>query len=186
MDYRETSDFTFELSDHWNKTEGGNMYKLLDTIVGPMSTLFNQEDKISEERAISTASGQILTLMGKDRSINRNTNDDELFRFLVYLKALLGQADGTFPKIAEIADTALNSTEEVKIIKTGVHHISVSLPLDVFKDSDAQKTVIKNVSQLTALGIWLDNFIFENEDGKKIIIAANKIIRKSIITTAKL
>lgn len=185
MDYRETSDFTFELSDHWNKNSGSNIYKLLDTVVGPMSTIFNQEDKISDERAIKNASGQRLTLMGKDRSIRRNTKDDELFRFLVYIKALLSQADGTFPKIAEITDNALNTKEEIKIKKNGIRHISMIFPLDVYKDNDAQRIIIKGVSQLVSLGIWVDDFIFENSEDKRFVIAAEPTLRKSFFTAAE-
>ena len=183
MDYRETRDFTFELSDHWNKSEGSNIYKLLDTVVEPLSTIFTQEDKISDERAINKASGSMLTLMGKDRSISRNTNDDELFRFLVYIKALLGQADGTFPKIAEITNNALNTNEEIRIKKNGIRHISIIFPLDVFKDNDAQRIIINGVSQLVSLGIWVDDFIFESSEDKRIVIAAKQTLRKSFFTT---
>ena len=172
MRYSSTDDIMREISDHWEKSKDSNLYKVIDVFSQPLLDIATESESIAEQRSIKEAKGNALTLMGRDRNTIRNSNDDELFRFLVYIKTLLGQADGTFPKIADIANTALNSTDEVKIIKTGTHHISISLPLEDFKDSDAQKIIIKSVSQLTALGIWLDNFIFESVSGKQLIIQA--------------
>lgn len=186
MNYKTTDELMSELSTHWDRRQNSNLYKLLDVYNTRMVKIAKKSKRIAKQRSIKKAKGGALNLMGKDRGLIRNTNDDNLFRFMVYIKTLLSKADGTFPKIAEITGTALNSNEEIRIIKTGVHHISVSLPLDMFKDSESQKLIIKNISQLTALGIWLDNFIFENENGEKIVIAASKVVHKSIITTATL
>ena len=90
------------LSHHWYKEPDGNLYKMLNIYSNDMEQINDSDQKVIEWRAIQNAEGSTLDLFGKDIKTARPTQDDEPYRFLIYLKTLLARAQGTIPSIFKI------------------------------------------------------------------------------------
>lgn len=156
MAYLTTDELIAEVSDHWYKKRDGNLYKLLDIFNAKFRKIEDDSEKIEQWRAVSTAEGTTLDLMGGDRKAYRINDNDNFYRFLIYIRFLLSHANGTAENLKHISKTALQTNQPFKIWKTGVRHIDISVPLDGLGDLKMEKFVLDNLQELVALGIWLD------------------------------
>lgn len=149
------------LSHHWYKEPDGNLYKMLNIYSNDMEQINDSDQKVIEWRAIQNAEGSTLDLFGKDIKTARPTQDDEPYRFLIYLKTLLARAQGTIPSIFEITSTALGTTQGIKIWKTkNPRHVGIMLPWDYINDDYIQRFLVNNLQHMLALGYWLDVIVF--------------------------
>lgn len=150
------------LSHHWYKEPDGNLYKMLNIYSNDMGQINDSDQKVIEWRAIQNAEGSTLDLFGKDIKTARPTQDDEPYRFLIYLKTLLARAQGTIPSIFKIASTALGTTQDIKIWKTkSPRHVGIMLPWDYVSDDYIQRFLVNNLQHMLALGYWLDVIVFK-------------------------
>lgn len=151
------------LSHHWYKEPDGNLYKMLNIYSNDMEQINDSDQKVIEWRAIQNAEGSTLDLFGKDIKTARPTQDDEPYRFLIYLKTLLARAQGTIPSIFKITSTALGTTKGIKIWKTEKpRHVGIMLPWDYVNDDYIQRFLINNLQHMLALGYWLDMIVFKS------------------------
>lgn len=149
------------LSHHWYKEPDGNLYKMLNIYSNDMEQINDSDQKVIEWRAIQNAEGSTLDLFGKDIKTARPTQDDEPYRFLIYLKTLLARAQGTIPSIFKITSTALGTTQGIKIWKTkSPRHVGIMLPWDYVNDDYIQRFLVNNLQHMLALGYWLDAIAF--------------------------
>lgn len=150
------------LSHHWYKEPDGNLYKMLNIYSNDMEQINDSDQKVIEWRAIQNAEGSTLDLFGKDIKTARPTQDDEPYRFLIYLKTLLARAQGTIPSIFKITSTALGTTKGIKIWKTkNPRHVGIMLPWDYVNDDYIQRFLVNNLQHMLALGYWLDVIVFD-------------------------
>lgn len=150
------------LSHHWYKEPDGNLYKMLNIYSNDMEQINDSDQKVIEWRAIQNAEGSTLDLFGKDIKTARPTQDDEPYRFLIYLKTLLARAQGTIPSIFKITSTALGTTKGIKIWKTkNPRHVGIMLPWDYVNDDYIQRFLVNNLQHMLALGYWLDAIVFD-------------------------
>lgn len=150
------------LSHHWYKEPDGNLYKMLNIYSNDMEQINDSDQKVIEWRAIQNAEGSTLDLFGKDIKTARPTQDDEPYRFLIYLKTLLARAQGTIPSIFKITSTALSTTKGIKIWKTkNPRHVGIMLPWDYVNDDYIQRFLVNNLQHMLALGYWLDVIVFD-------------------------
>ena len=152
------------LSHHWYKEPDGNLYKMLNIYSNDMEQINDSDQKVIEWRAIQNAEGSTLDLFGKDIKTARPTQDDEPYRFLIYLKTLLARAQGTIPSIFKITSTALGTTKGIKIWKTkNPRHVGIMLPWDYVNDDYIQRFLVNNLQHMLALGYWLDCIVFRSD-----------------------
>lgn len=150
------------LSHHWYKEPDGNLYKMLNIYSNDMEQINDSDQKVIEWRAMQNAEGSTLDLFGKDIKTARPTQDDEPYRFLIYLKTLLARAQGTIPSIFKITSTALGTTKGIKIWKTkNPRHVGIMLPWDYVNDDYIQRFLVNNLQHMLALGYWLDVIVFD-------------------------
>ena len=150
------------LSHHWYKEPDGNLYKMLNIYSNDMEQINDSDQKVIEWRAMQNAEGSTLDLFGKDIKTARPTQDDEPYRFLIYLKTLLARAQGTIPSIFKITSTALGTTQGIKIWHTAApRHIGIRLPWDYVNDDYIQRFLVDNLQHMLALGYWLDVIVFD-------------------------
>lgn len=150
------------LSHHWYKEPDGNLYKMLNIYSNDMEQINDSDQKVIEWRAIQNAEGSTLDLFGKDIKTARPIQDDEPYRFLIYLKTLLARAQGTIPSIFKITSTALGTTQGIKIWKTkSPRHVGIMLPWDYVNDDYIQRFLVNNLQHMLALGYWLDVIVFK-------------------------
>lgn len=175
------------LSHHWYKEPDGNLYKMLNIYSNDMEQINDSDQKVIEWRAIQNAEGSTLDLFGKDIKTARPTQDDEPYRFLIYLKTLLARAQGTIPSIFKITSTALGTTQGIKIWKTEKpRHVGIMLPWDYVNDDYIQRFLVNNLQHMLALGYWLDVIVFKTTTHLPLYIAVGGQDRTHIITRTKL
>lgn len=162
MAFETTDELISMLSHHWYKEPDGNLYKMLNIYSNDMEQINDSDQKVIEWRAIQNAEGSTLDLFGKDIKTARPTQDDEPYRFLIYLKTLLARAQGTIPSIFKIASTALGTTQGIKIWKAkNPRHVGIMLPWDYVNDDYVQRFLVNNLQHMLALGYWLDVIVFK-------------------------
>ena len=158
-----TDELMAEMSQYWDNLEGSNIYKLVDSFNVPMTGLRQKAKKIEDWRQIKEAEGTTLDLMGEDRKTYRPSDDDDVFRFLLYIQFLLSQAQGTIPSIVKITTTALQMKDGVEVFNTDMpHHIGIRIPMDHIKNQQMQKLVMNKLEDMIGLGYWLDMIVFKS------------------------
>lgn len=161
MAYETTDQLIAEVADHWNKKKDTVFYQLLDSYNSLLEKISDENEKIAEWRSIDKAKGTTLDLIGQDYKAYRISDDDETFRFIIFLHILISRAQGTIPSMIKILGTALNAKpEQFKVYKTGLRHVGIEIPWDNVQTLQMQKFIIKNIQNLLAMGYWIDEIVF--------------------------
>lgn len=161
MAYETTDQLIAEVADHWNKKKDTVFYQLLDSYNSLLEKISDENEKIAEWRSIDKAKGTTLDLIGQDYKAYRISDDDETFRFIIFLHILISRAQGTIPSMVKILGTALNAKpEQFKVYKTGLRHVGIEIPWDNVQTLQMQKFIIKNIQNLLAMGYWIDEIKF--------------------------
>lgn len=161
MAYETTDQLISEVADHWNKKKDTVFYQLLDSYNSLLEKISDENEKIAEWRSIDKAKGTTLDLIGQDYKAYRISDDDETFRFIIFLHILISRAQGTIPSMVKILGTALNAKpEQFKVYKTGLRHVGIEIPWDNVQTLQMQKFIIKNIQNLLAMGYWIDEIVF--------------------------
>jgi hypothetical protein len=159
--YETTDQLIAEVADHWNKKKDTVFYQLLDSYNSLLEKISDENEKIAEWRSIDKAKGTTLDLIGQDYKAYRISDDDETFRFIIFLHILISRAQGTIPSMVKILGTALNAKpEQFKVYKTGLRHVGIEIPWDNVQTLQMQKFIIKNIQNLLAMGYWIDEIVF--------------------------
>jgi len=159
--YETTDQLIAEVADHWNKKKDTVFYQLLDSYNSLLEKISDENEKIAEWRSIDKAKGTTLDLIGQDYKAYRISDDDETFRFIIFLHILISRAQGTIPSMVKILGTALNAKpEQFKVYKTGLRHVGIEIPWDNVQTLQMQKFIIKNIQNLRAMGYWIDEIVF--------------------------
>lgn len=134
---------------------------MLDSYNSLLEKISDENEKIAEWRSIDKAKGTTLDLIGQDYKAYRISDDDETFRFIIFLHILISRAQGTIPSMVKILGTALNAKpEQFKVYKTGLRHVGIEIPWDNVQTLQMQKFIIKNIQNLLAMGYWIDEIVF--------------------------
>ena len=161
MAYETTDQLIAEVADHWNKKKDTVFYQLLDSYNSLLEKISDENEKIAEWRSIDKAKGTTLDLIGQDYKAYRISDDDETFRFIIFLHILISRAQGTIPSMVKILGTALNAKpEQFKVYKTSLRHVGIEIPWDNVQTLQMQKFIIKNIQNLLAMGYWIDEIVF--------------------------
>lgn len=156
-----TDELLAEVSQYWANYNGSNLWQLMDVLNKPMTDISATAQQVENYREINVASGSTLDLFGEDFKASRVNHDDELYRFLIYIKSLVAKSQGTVPSIVNISETALQKKQGVKIFQNGTRHIIIQIPLDEISDLKTERLLLDNLKELVALGIWLDQIKFD-------------------------
>ena len=156
-----TDELMAEISEHWARDPDSNNYKLAQILAEEMQKISENILVSEEQKEISKAEGYNLDMLGKDRSVPRISNDDDFYRFLIKIRAMMSRSTGSSPNITEIISTAINSEDKVRIIQTQPHHIAITIPSEKLPDVKQQRILIDNLQDLVALGNWLDSISWE-------------------------
>ena len=155
-----TDELLAEVSQYWANYNGSNLWQLMDVLNKPMTDISAKAQQIENYREINVASGSTLDLFGEDFKASRVNHDDELYRFLIYIKSLVAKSQGTVPSIVNISETALQKKQGVKVFQNGVRHIIIQIPLSKVDSLKTERLILENLKELVALGIWLDRISF--------------------------
>ena len=185
MAYETTDQLIAEVADHWNKKKDTVFYQLLDSYNSLLEKISDENEKIAEWRSIDKAKGTTLDLIGQDYKAYRISDDDETFRFIIFLHILISRAQGTIPSMVKILGTALNAKpEQFKVYKTGLRHIGIEIPWDNVQTLQMQKFIIKNIQNLLAMGYWIDEIIFSTSTPLPLYIGVGGQISSTSIWSA--
>ena len=185
MAYETTDQLIAEVADHWNKKKDTVFYQLLDSYNSMLEKISDENEKIAEWRSIDKAKGTTLDLIGQDYKAYRISDDDETFRFIIFLHILISRAQGTIPSMVKILGTALNAKpEQFKVYKTGLRHIGIEIPWDNVQTLQMQKFIIKNIQNLLAMGYWIDEIIFRTSTPLPLYIGVGGQISSTSIWSA--
>ena len=185
MAYETTDQLIAEVADHWNKKKDTVFYQLLDSYNSLLEKISDENEKIAEWRSIDKAKGTTLDLIGQDYKAYRISDDDETFRFIIFLHILISRAQGTIPSMVKILGTALNAKpEQFKVYKTGLRHVGIEIPWDNVQTLQMQKFIIKNIQNLLAMGYWIDEIVFSTSTPLPIYIGVGGQISSTSIWSA--
>ena len=185
MAYETTDQLIAEVADHWNKKKDTVFYQLLDSYNSLLEKISDENEKIAEWRSIDKAKGTTLDLIGQDYKAYRISDDDETFRFIIFLHILISRAQGTIPSMVKILGTALNAKpEQFKVYKTGLRHVGIEIPWDNVQTLQMQKFIIKNIQNLLAMGYWIDEIIFRTSTPLPLYIGVGGQISSTSIWSA--
>lgn len=185
MAYETTDQLIAEVADHWNKKKDTVFYQLLDSYNSLLEKISDENEKIAEWHSIDKAKGTTLDLIGQDYKAYRISDDDETFRFIIFLHILISRAQGTIPSMVKILGTALNAKpEQFKVYKTGLRHIGIEIPWDNVQTLQMQKFIIKNIQNLLAMGYWIDEIIFSTSTPLPLYIGVGGQISSTSIWSA--
>ena len=185
MAYETTDQLIAEVADRWNKKKDTVFYQLLDSYNSLLEKISDENEKIAEWRSIDKAKGTTLDLIGQDYKAYRISDDDETFRFIIFLHILISRAQGTIPSMVKILGTALNAKpEQFKVYKTGLRHIGIEIPWDNVQTLQMQKFIIKNIQNLLAMGYWIDEIIFSTSTPLPLYIGVGGQISSTSIWSA--
>lgn len=156
-----TDELLAEVSQYWANYNGSNLWQLMDVLNKPMTDISATAKQVEDVREINVASGSTLDLFGEDYKVSRVNHDDDLYRFLIYIKSLVAKSQGTVPSIVNISETALQKKQGVKVFQNGTRHIIIQIPLEKIENLKTERLLLDNLKQLVALGIWLDRISFD-------------------------
>lgn len=156
-----TDQLLAEIADYWNKSPDSNLYKLVDIYNSGFNSIANDLQTVDDWRAVNQAEGSTLDLIGEDEQAYRVTQDDNEYRFWIWIKFLIARAQGTYPSVIKINQSSLGTDESLKILPSDQpHHVNIQLPWDYISSNYMQKFLSKNLQGLLALGNWLDVIVF--------------------------
>lgn len=168
MAYETTDQLIAEAADHWNKRHDTVFYNLIDIFNQYLGKIDDNGKKIEDWTELKNAEGTTLDLIGQDYKAYRISDDDDTYRFIIFIHILMSHAQGTIPSMVKIISTALQApTTKFKVYKTGLRHVGMEIPFDYVKTVQMQKFIIKNLQNLLAMGYWIDAILFDTTTQKQ-------------------
>lgn len=156
-----TDELVAEVSQYWARDRDSNLWQLVDAFNQPLNGVSESAQKVEKWREINLAQGAALDMLGQDHRAYRTSDDDDFYRFLIYIRLLLARAQGTVPNILAIAKTALQKDQGFKIYATRTRHFILKIPYSEIESVKTEKLILSNLKQLAALGTWLDEIDFD-------------------------
>ena len=158
-----TDQLLAEIADYWNKRPDSNLYKLVNIYNSGFNSITNDLETVDEWRAVNQAEGTTLDLIGEDEQAYRVTQNDNDYRFWIWIKFLIARAQGTYPSLVKIDQNSLGTDQNIKIWNTDQpHHVDIQLPWDYVSSDYMHNFLLKNLQSLLALGNWLDAVYFKS------------------------
>lgn len=180
-----TDELLAEVSQYWANYNGSNLWQLMDVLNKPMTDISTTAKQVENYREINVASGSTLDLFGEDFKASRVNHDDELYRFLIYIKSLVAKSQGTVPSIVNISETALQKKQGVKVFQNGTRHIIIQIPLSKIDSLKTERLILDNLKGLVALGIWLDKISFDTRTDAQQYLGATTTIYEKVKLVAE-
>ena len=180
-----TDELLAEVSQYWANYNGSNLWQLMDVLNKPMTDISTTAKQVENYREINVASGSTLDLFGEDFKASRVNHDDELYRFLIYIKSLVAKSQGTVPSIVNISETALQKKQGVKVFQNGIRHIIIQIPLSKVDSLKTERLILENLKELVALGIWLDKISFDTRTDALQYLGATTTITEKVNLVAE-
>ena len=181
-----TDQLLAEIADYWNKRPDSNLYKLVNIYNSGFNSITNDLETVDEWRAVNQAEGSTLDLIGEDEQAYRVTQDDNDYRFWIWIKFLIARAQGTYPSLVKINQNSLGTDQNIKIWNTDQpHHVDIQMPWDYVSSDYMQKFLLKNLQSLLALGNWLDAVHFTSTTDLPLYIGVVGSMSKTSIWKAE-
>lgn len=144
-----------------------NNAKLLSLFADYMEETLETLKTIDEWRDVDNAQGKALDMIGYDRNVARNGNDDNFYRFLIKVQQSQRTSDGTYNSIIRLLANALNANySDINVqpmyVKGEPDAIEITnIPSDYVDDIRKKKLVMDKVQEIVALGIRVANLEFQ-------------------------
>ena len=181
-----TDQLLAEIADYWNKRPDSNLYKLVDIYNSGFNRIANDLQTVDDWRAIKEAEGTTLDLIGEDEQAYRVTQDDDAYRFWIWIKFLMARAQGTYPSFMKIGSSSLGTDKGFKIWNADIpQHVKIQIPWDFVKSEYMQKFLSSNLQHMLALGYWLDGIVFKSDTPLSLYIGAGTQIKRHKIDRSK-
>lgn len=156
-----TDQLLAEVSQYWANYRGSVLWELMDAFNEPMTEISKSAKQMGEWREISKACGSALDMIGQDHQAYRTSDNDDFYRFLIFIKSMLAGSQGTNSSIIAIAKTALQKKQGFKIYQTETRHFVLKIPYNDIEDVKTEKMLLNNLKQLAAMGTWMDRIDFD-------------------------
>lgn len=180
-----TDQLLAEIADYWNKRPDSNLYKLVNIYNSGFNSITNDLETVDDWRAVNQAEGTTLDLIGEDEQAYRVTQDDNDYRFWIWIKFLIARAQGTYPSFMQIGQNSLGADKDFKIWNTNEpHHVDIQLPWEYVSSTYMQKFLLKNLQSLLALGNWLDAVHFKSTTNLPLYIGVGGQISSTSLWSA--
>ena len=180
MAIMQTDELLAEASEHWAKAGDSNLYKLFDCLTAPMNTASDNAEQVVDWRDITKAEGSTLDMIGQDKSVARIDSDDEFYRWLLKLRAMVFVNDPTIDNIERIVQAVFETTNYTLEIKPG-NQVLITLPASVLPQNLAKRAILLDyVQSLPAAGFAL-TLNFMSESNTVVYVSVGQVVRTSAV-----
>lgn len=178
MAIMQTDELLAEAADHWAKAPDSNFYKLFDCMVKPLNRLSDNADKVVDWRDISKASGATLDMIGTDKFCMRVDSDDEFYRWLLKIKAMVFANDPTITSIERIVQAVFETKNYNLEVRPG-NQVLITLPASVLPRNLSKRAVLlKYIQYLPAAGFGI-TLNFMSESNTIAYVSVGQIVKTS-------
>lgn len=178
MAIMQTDELLAEASDHWAKTPDSNFYKLFDCMATPLNRLSDNSNRVVDWRDITKASGATLDMIGIDKSCRRIDSDDEFYRWLLKIKAMVFVNDPTIDNIERIVQAVFETKNYNLEVKPG-NQVLITLPASVLPQNLSKRAILlEYIQSLPAAGFGI-TLHFMSESNTIAYVSVGQVVRTS-------
>lgn len=179
-----TTDETLaEISDYWANESDSNLYKLFDSFIIRGNALADNADLVRDWRDISLAQGATLDMIGQDKEVHRVDDDDEFYRWLLKIKAMVFINDPTIDNIEKIVASVFDTSNFDLELEPGKNGAKITLPASVLpQDLNKRAILIDYIQSLPAAGFGI-TLAFTSQTNTVVYVSVGQVVHTT--TTAK-
>lgn len=178
-----TDEVMAEMSDYWANDSNSNWYKLFDSFVSRGNALADNADTIRDWRDISLAKGATLDMIGQDKEVPRVDDDDEFYRWLLKIKAMVFVNDPTIDNIEKIVTAVFGTSNFELETEPGKNGVMITLPASVLpQDLNKRAIILDYIQSLPAAGFGI-TLAFTSQTNTVVYVSVGQVVHTT--TTAK-
>ena len=177
-----TDEVMAEMSDYWANNSDSNLYKLFDSFVSRGNALADKADTVRDWRDISLAQGATLDMIGQDKEVPRVDDDDEFYRWLLKIKAMVFVNDPTIDNIEKIVMSVFDTSNFDLELEPGKSGVKITLPASVLpQDLNKRSILLDYIQSLPAAGFGM-TLAFMSQTNAVVYVSVGQVVHAT--TTA--
>lgn len=178
MSIMQTDELLAEASDHWAKAGDSNLYNLFDCLTAPLNIASDNAEQVVDWRDITKAEGSTLDMIGEDKSVARVDSDDEFYRWLLKLRAMVFVNDPTIDNIERIVQAVFETKNYNLEVKPG-NQVLITLPASVLPQNLSKRAILlEYIQSLPAAGFGI-TLHFMSESNTIAYVSVGQVVRTS-------
>lgn len=177
-----TDEVMAEMSDYWANTTDSNWHKLFDSFISRGNSLADNADTVRDWRDIGIAKGATLDMIGQDKEVPRVDDDDEFYRWLLKIKAMVSVSDPTIDNIEKIVMAVFGTSNFELETEPDKNGVKITIPASVLpQDLSKRAILMEYIQSLPAAGFGI-TLAFTSQTNTVVYVSVGQIVHTT--TTA--